>query len=393
MKDQILDIINRFGPRLAGSTAERGAQEYIASQMQLLTDDVHIETCQAPLTAKFGKMKWYAISYMISLVLFLFSPIAALILSLTCGIVVVCDLMRNDGIADFLFPLHTSRNVSATLEPRGTVTSTLMFSGHIDSTQECTWWYKYKTYGAHMTIAAGFLITLYPVFLLWFVISGHYYPVEGGAITTNILIYFLFVLMSPLTLIYFSFHGDIIVDGACDNLSGVIISKNVFSAFADPNNKGKSTLKNTRIRFISFGAEEKGLRGSTAYSKAHLKVLQEENAYLLNTDSVRLASEINIVTGEMMSFVTFDERLVSKTEKAFQTLNIPYKKGALPMGGTDAIPFQQRGVPALSIIGMNMKSLDPTYHTRLDTIDNVEQAALDNVRDGLIELIKEWDNA
>jgi aminopeptidase YwaD len=392
MKDQIQDIITRFGPRLAGSQAERDAQEYIASGMKELTNDVQIETFQAPLKAKFGKMKWYAIGYMISLVLFLFSPVASLVVSLICGIVIVCDLMRNDGIADFLFPLETSRNVSATLEPQGNATSTLIFSGHIDSTQECTWWYKYKKYGAHMTIAAGLLIALFPVFVLWFVASGQIFPAEPGAITVNILIYFLFVLLSPVTVIYFSFHGDIVVEGACDNLSGIIISRNVVSAFADPNNKGKSILKKTRIRFVSFGAEEKGLRGSTAYCKRHLKEMQEENACLLNSDSIRLAGEISIITGEMMSFVSFDEGLVNKTEKAFQAQNIFYKKGRLPMGGTDAIPFQQRGIPALSIIGMNMKSLDPTYHTRLDTIDNVEQEALDNVRDGLIELVKEWDS-
>ena len=389
MKDQIQDIISRFGSRLAGSDTERKAQEYIASQMKQITDDVRIEPFQAPLKAKFGKMKWYALSYMISLILFWFTPLGTLILSTICAIVLVCDLMRNDGIADFLFPMETSINVSATLEPSGEVRSTLIFSGHIDSTQECTWWYRFKTYGAHLTVACGLIISLFPVFMLWFDLSSHLFPT---AASVNNWIYFLFVLLSPVTIIYFTFHGNLVVDGACDNLSGVIISKNVVSAFSDPDHKGRSVLKNTRIRFISFGAEEKGLRGSTAYSKAHLEELIKENASLLNTDSVRLPNEINIVTGELMSFVTFDPSLISKTEKAFQSQNISYKKGALPMGGTDAIPFQQRGIPSLSIIGMNMKSLDPTYHTRLDTIENVDQTALDNVKNGLIQLVKQWDN-
>jgi aminopeptidase YwaD len=183
------------------------------------------------------------------------------------------------------------------------------------------------------------------------------------------------------------------VEGACDNLSGIIISKNVVSAFADPNNKGKSILKNTRLRFISFGAEEKGLRGSTAYCEAHDRELRREDAHLINTDSIRLADQISIVTGEVMNFVTYSTVLIEKTGKAFQSKNIPYKKGKLPMGGTDAVPFQQDAIPSLSIIGMNMKSLDPTYHTRLDVIDNVDQKALDYVRDGLIELVKQWDNA
>jgi hypothetical protein len=390
MKDQIQDMISRFGPRLAGSEAERKAQEYLASQMKKITDDVTIESFQASLTAKFGKMKWYAFSYLTSLFLFWFSPVAAFSLSLCCAVVVVADLMRNDGIADFLFPLKTSYNVSATLEPQNEVRSTLIFTGHIDSTQECTWWYRLKSYGAHVTIGCGLLIASFPLFLGWFILSAHFLP---SAATINMWIYFIYLLLSPLTIIYLSFHGDLVVEGACDNLSGVIISKNVFSSFMDTDHKGRSTLKSTRLRFISFGSEEKGLRGSTAYSKAHLPALRKENAHILNTDSVRLPGEINIVTGELMSFVTFDKNLISLTEQAFQSQNIPYKKGHLPMGGTDAIPFQQRGIPALSIIGMNMKSLDPTYHTRLDTIDNVDQTALDYVKNGLVELVKQWDNS
>ena len=390
MKDQIHDIIARYGPRPAGSDAEKNAQEYLASQMHQLTDDVKIEPFQAPLTAKFGKMKWYAGSYLLSLILFWISPISALILSLLCAIVLVCDLMRNDGIADFLFPLKTSYNVSATLEPQEEVRSTLIFSGHIDSTNECTWWYRLKEYGAHLTIACGLLIASLPIFMIWFVIAAHFFQ---STVDFNTWLYFGYVLLSPLTIIYFSFHGKIVVDGACDNLSGIIISKNVVSHFADPQRKGHSFLKHTRIRFVSFGSEEKGLRGSTAFSIAHLDELLKENAHILNTDSVRLPEEINIVTGELMSFVTFDKALVSKTENAFNSINVPYKKGSLPMGGTDAIPFQQKNIPSLSIIGMNMKSLDPTYHTRLDTIENVDQLALTRVRDGLIELVKQWDNS
>ena len=388
MKDQIQDIIARFGPRLAGSEAEKRAQEYVASLMEKITDDVQVEPFEAPLTAKFGKMKWYAFAYMISLVLYWLSPGIALIVAFLCAIVLVCDLMRNDGIADFLFPLKTSYNVSATLEPQGEVHSTLMFSGHIDSTQECSWWYRLKTYGAHLTIAAGLLIALYPVFLFWDVLSSYVLP---QAAHVNNWIYFVFVLLSPVTIVYYTFHGDIVVEGACDNLSGVIISKNVVSSFADPNHKGKSILKHTRLRFLSFGSEEKGLRGSTAYSEAHIRELRREDAHLLNTDSIRLADHINIITGELMSFVTFDKALIAKTEAAFQNKSIPYKKAALPMGGTDAVPFQQENIPSLSIIGMNTKSLDPTYHTRLDVIDNVDQKALEHVRDGLIELVKQWD--
>ena len=389
MKDEIQDFITRFGPRPAGSEAERKAQEHVANQMLRYTDDVQVLPFQSYLTAKFGKMKGYAMLYMVTLVVFWFSPFAAMIISLINTTVLICDLMRNDGIADFLFPKRTSWNVTATLEPQGEVKSTLIFSGHMDSTNECTWWYRFKQYGAHLTIMAGLVIAFFAFFLVWYVAADYF--IYDDMPPYSFYIYLAFVVLSPVTIIYFTFHGDIVVDGACDNLSGVVLAKNIVSSFADPIHRGKSTLTNTRLRFISFGSEEKGLRGSTEYVAAHLHQLIDDNSHLINIDSVRNPDEISIITGEMMSFVAFDKFLIGETQKAFQAKSIPVKTGMLPMGGTDAIPFQQKNIPALSIIGMNMKSLDPTYHTRLDTIDNVDQKALDYTKTALLELVAQWD--
>ena len=388
MKDQIQDIIARFGPRLAGSQAEKLAQEYIAEKMKGITDAVSIDTFESPLTAKWLKLKWYVLGYMLSLVLFFFSPWSALILAIINATVLICDLMRNDGIADFFFPNLTSWNVTATLEPQDEVQSTLLISGHMDSTKENTWWFRLGKYGGHITVVIGFLIGLLPIVFVLFLLSVAFFP---SAVGFCHYLYFGFVILSPLTFIYFTFQDELVVEGACDNLSGVIIAKEVVEHFADKNQKGKSILKNTRLRFISFGSEEAGLRGSAAYVKKHLTQLKTEKAQLLNIDSVRLPEQVSILTGEMMSFVTFDKNLVAKTKAGFESKNIPYKTGSIPMGATDAIPFQHKGIPALTIIGINMESLDPTYHTRLDITENINEQALQNVRDGLVEMVRNWD--
>ena len=395
MKDQIQDFITRFGPRTAGSDAERKAQEYVANQMLQYTDRVSVEAFQAPLKAKFTKMKFCAMGFMLSLVVFWFSPFAALIISMVNTLVLVCDVMCNEGIADFLFAKQTSLNVTAVLEPQGEVKSTLIFSGHMDSTEECIWWYRLGKPGGPLTMISGLLIAFFPIYLLSHVIiSAAIFQSDSMIkwLIVNNWIYLGFLAFSPITIIYFSFHGDRVVEGACDNLSGVILAKNIVTNFADKSNNGKSVLQNTRLRFISFGAEEKGLRGSTAYIKAHEAEVKNEHSFLINIDSVRLPEEINVITGEAMSFVKYDKALLAKTEEALRNKQIPYKTGKLPMGGTDAASFQLRGVPSLSIIGIGMKSLDPTYHTRLDTIDNVDQRALDNVFAGLVKLVETWDN-
>ncbi|MBS1622966.1 MAG: M28 family peptidase [Bacteroidetes bacterium] len=389
MKDQIQEIISRFGPRPAGSRAEHQAQDYIANDMLRHTDDVQVLSFQAPLTAKFGKMKLYAALYLLALIVFWFSPLAATCIAVLNAIVLVSDLMQNRGLADFLYPQKTSWNVSATLEPQKEVKSTLIFSGHIDSTHECTWWYRFKQYGAHLTIATGLMIVFFAIYLLTYLLADYFIYDDMPDFT--FYVYLFFVIISPLTIIYFTFHGPECVPGACDNLSGIIIAKNVVSAFADPAHRGQSILQHTRLRFLSFGSEEKGLRGSTAYVEDFIDKLRSENAHLVNIDSVRLPDHITLVTGEVMSFVSFDKFLVDQTQKAFKDINIPYKTARLPMGGTDAIPFQQKNIPSMSIIGMDTKKLDPTYHTRLDVTENVDQRALDNTRDALAELVRQWD--
>lgn len=389
MKDQIQDIISRFGPRPAGSEAEHQAQNYIANDMLRCTDDVQVLPFESYLTAKFGKMKLYAALYLMALVVFWFSPLGAAVIAVTNAIILMSDLMQNIGLADFLYPKKTSWNVSATLEPQKEVKSTLIFSGHIDSTNECTWWYRFKQYGAHLTIATGLMMVFFALFLIVYQLGDYFIYDDMPAFT--FYIYLFFVIISPLTIIYFTFHGPECVPGACDNLSGIIIAKNVVSAFADPMHRGQSTLQHTRLRFLSFGSEEKGLRGSTAYVDDFIDKLRSDNAHLVNIDSVRLPDYITLVTGEVMSFVSFDSFLIDKTKKAFEKRGIPYKTARLPMGGTDAIPFQQKNIPSMSIIGMDTKKLDPTYHTRLDVTENVDQNALDNTRDALMELVRQWD--
>ncbi|MFM9500661.1 hypothetical protein ACKI1Q_44755, partial [Streptomyces galilaeus] len=57
-------------------------------------------------------------------------------------------------------------NVIATLEPQGEVRSTLIFSGHMDSTEECIWWYRLGKPAGPLTMMAGLLIAFFPLYLL-----------------------------------------------------------------------------------------------------------------------------------------------------------------------------------------------------------------------------------
>lgn len=379
----ISDIITRFGPRLAGSEAEKNAQLYIAELSRKYTNNVSFLPFNEHLNARFGKLKYYVACYFISLVLFWVSPLAALAVSLLSVFFLVADMtMYRDVLTNFPGKLQTSSNLEAVLEPLGEVKSTLILSGHMDSTREFRWWYKLGELGVKLTVIAGVLMALQVVFNLAYVLTEF----ENGE-----LIWGLFLLFSPITIVYWSMHGDKVVPGAQDNLSGIAIAFDTFKAFADPDNIGKSTLQNTRLKFVSFGSEEPGLCGSRAYAQLKKEELKKENAHLINIDGVRLVDEVAVVERELMNGTKHAPILINGLKESFQQQNLPLKTATVPIGGTDGVSLARIGIPTVTIIGISTKNYDFTYHTRHDIIENIEPKSLENAKNGIIGFVKNWD--
>ena len=278
---------------------------------------------------------------------------------------------------DFLYPKQTSYNVVADIEPTGPATSTVIVAGHMDSVKEFKWWYKLKHTGVVLSVLSGFLI---PFLGLFYLVAVFFPP----SLITDI-VWAFFVLATPVLIVYYDMHGDNVVDGALDNLTGVALAVEMAKVF------GTTRLSNTRVRIISFGAEEAALRGSWAYAKANKEKLIQENAILVNLDTIKEKSELTVVTGELNTLVFFKKELVERLESSFNACNTGYKKILLNVGATDASAFHILGLPAVAIIGMASEKLDPCYHTRLDNTDNLNPDGLMALREVLIHFIEEWD--
>ncbi len=387
----ITDIIHQFGPRPAASHAEKHAQLFMRDKCAELTEQVKLMEFDDYLHARFGKLKYYCALFFISMILYYFSipdilwlKIVALVLSLANTIAFVLDFMTYIVVLQkFPGPLMTSWNVEATLEPKGEVKSTMIVSGHIDSVFEFKWWYKLGQWGSYITVIAGAVMVLFPVFCLLTLV------LPSGA--WSWWVFMVFVVLSPSTVTYFNMHGTEPVDGASDNLSGIAISYTIFKSFADPTVKGKSTLQNTRLKFVSFGSEETGLSGSMNYVKAQKEELKKENAHIINIDGVRLPEHVSVVKRELMSGTTHSKLLIDSLQTSFGAKNIPLKTVTIPIGGTDGVPFARAGLPSVTIIGIAIDKLDPTYHTRRDVVANINPESLENVKNGVTEFLKRWD--
>lgn len=375
-------IILRFGPRKAGSQAERNAQMFFHDHIKKYCHATEIHEFEDALTSKFQSLKVYCIGFYVALILYWFSIPAAFAVALINGIVFFAHFVLFQDWLDFLFPSKRSLNVIGTIEPEQEVKSTLIFSGHMDSTPEFIWWYWLKDWGIRLMLVSGFAFILLPVLYAVIWAAG-----PGNWATTA---WWFFAATVPFTASFFFIHGKRVVDGAQDNLSGVAVADQVAKSLVKD---GESTLQHTRVKVIAFGSEETGLKGSGAYAKSHREELKKEHAHLINLDGILEIDEMHIIDRELSIMQRHDKELVSTMARSFNQHGLPEKIGTIPVGATDASSFTRNGLPALSIVGMGMGNLHPTYHTRLDTIDCLTPSTLDKMSDILVDFAKEWDRS
>ena len=377
MLSYIDDIITRFGGRYFGSNEEKQAQLYTADILRQYCDKVEVEEFQSALEAHFQSLKGFCTIYLVVLILLKVDVRVAGIVGILNTIFFLGHFVTYRHWLDFLFPKKPSWNVIGDIEPTGEVRDTLIVAGHIDSVKEFKWWYRYKQNGAVMTIVASFLISLLGLYsVLAIFIHADWYGYG----------WWVFALLSPLLIVLFDMHGDSVVHGASDNLTGVAMAVEMAKVYS------KERLKHTRLRIISFGAEEACLRGAWAYSRDHKEQLLKEKAFLFNLDTIKDLEHLTIGSSETNTLVFYKKENVKLVQDAFAAAGVPVKTLPLMVGASDASAFHINGIPAVCVIGMDSGKLDPTYHTRLDVIENINPLALEAMKKVLIQFITTWDN-
>ncbi len=383
-------IIERFGPRSPGSNAERQAQQWVAQQFETLAgpEQVHVQRFRASMTAKFVSLKLFVTLFVVSMVLAWFSlPLAGAIGLLNTVVFLGHFVLYRDWL-DPLFAKSDSSNVIATLEPSGKVRSTLIVAGHVDSATEFQWWYRFGQAGITATVLAGFVLVLSGLYLGIAALAGSEFATPAVRFP-----WFLFALLAPLQLTNWSMHGDRVVDGAIDNLSGLAVAWGLGRHFAKPGALGQNTLQHTRIKLVSFGSEECGLKGSRALVREFEQQLRAENAVLLNMESFKDDQNLTILTGEAFTGARYPRALNDRLGAAMREAGCSFTETTLMVGATDATSFANRGLPATCVIGLTSNKLDPTYHTRLDNMQHLERSGMEAMVRVLVRFTEAWDSA
>ncbi|MCP4122363.1 MAG: M28 family peptidase, partial [Bacteroidetes bacterium] len=277
MVSLIQTIIERFGGRVAGTEAEREAQHYVEGVLDSYCDSVEWHEFTSALEAKFHSLKGFCITFVAAIILFAWNPYVAASVAVINAVLFFGHFVAFKDWLDFLYKQRSSCNVIGKIEPEGEVRSTIVVSGHIDSVREFQWWYRLKHIGGVLTTISGFLIVIQgPTYLA----AALCMAALGYLPTIFTVFWWSHIILAPVLITFYTIHGNRKVEGALDNLTGVALSVEMAKVFG-----GQERLKHTRLKIISFGSEETGLRGARKYVEEHLDELRSEGAVNFNIDT------------------------------------------------------------------------------------------------------------
>ncbi len=314
---------------------------------------------------------------------------AALALSIIAPLPFLLEFVLYREFVDPLFAKKTSVNVIGTLHKPGTseVKRLLILSGHHDSAWENTW-LRFLGYGFYFAVATMFLGSIAMLAMSTIqmagVITGNASAVRCGTLGWALLAYPIVPAIIFGTFYTRGGKNGGTVPGAADNLSACALAVALCRFLV----RNPSYVPDgTEIRFISFGSEEAGLRGSRRYVERHLEELKRLDVRMLNFETVA-HPEIPILTSDQSGSVKNAPEMVQSAVAAAERARVPYQVRAATLGiGSDAGPFSEAGLKATTLLPFKVpQQMVAFYHQKWDGPEVLTIEPLLNV----LKLALEW---
>ncbi|MED4202490.1 M28 family peptidase [Neobacillus mesonae] len=134
----------------------------------------------------------------------------------------------------------------------------------------------------------------------------------------------------------------------------------------------KNVPTDTEIRFVTFGAEELGLIGSTYYVNNLSDEDKERVIANFNLDMVGSRDAGDLVLLTLDGKPNLVTELAQASSERLNGAPTPYGQG----GRSDHVPFAEAGIPAALFIH---SPSEPWYHTPEDSIDKISKEKLQDV--------------
>ena len=398
----VKQVCTEVGPGLPGSSQERARAAIMQKELgsHLGTENVITEEFTMAPEAFLGSLPVSALfmlfavllnislerftgmpPWLISAIAFVFSSFSVLLITL--------EFILGFEFIDPLFKKESSINVIGSLCRPGTqnVKRLLILSGHHDSAPGNTW-LRLLGYGFLVFSATWFIgliaMLVISVVQLTGVLTSNASIVHIGTLSWVMLAY----PIAPSIIFAFFFtrgrkNGGT-VPGAADNLSACAL---VVTMCRFLSQNPSFIPYDTEIRFITFGSEEAGLRGSRSYVKRHLDELKSLDAQLLNFETVTYP-EILILSSDVSGTVKNSPEMVQSVVTAAKRAVVPYKVESASLGiANDSGSFSKAGLKATTLLPFKMpQQMVAFYHQKWDVPENLTIEPLLNV----LKLTFEW---
>ena len=184
--------------------------------------------------------------------------------------------------------------------------------------------------------------------------------------------------------------------GAGDNLVSSSMALQIGKILSDAKRSG-NPLKRTRVRIISFDAEEAALKGSKAYVRRHRRELRSIPTYALCPDCIYRMEHLRLLTSDQNGLLTTPRRIVDEVRQIAEQLG--YRPAIVPFtfggGATDAASLLRIGVPALPILGMDTGLVRDglAYHTPQDRVENIDRRLVEATMKIMLAYVLQRDEA
>jgi hypothetical protein len=395
-------VCTEVGPGLPGTPQERARAAILQRELEahLGAGNVTLEEFTLAPGAFLGALRMGGVFTLLAALLSMatgrlpgvspwLTAAAALAFSgVSLGLFIVEFLFSRECI-DPIFPKRPSVNVVGRLLKPGTETvkRLLILSGHHDSAEESTWlrWLGYGFFIAAATGPLGLIAMLgLSLSQLLGLITGQASLVRVEALGWGLLAFP--IGPSIIFALFISRRGKDggTVPGAIDNLAASALAVALCRFLVK---HPDCILPGTEVRFISFGGEEAGLRGSRRYVERHLNELNRLDARLLNFELVA-HPEITILASDVNGAVPHSKVMVNSVVAAAERAGVPHRLKPASLGvGTDAAPFSRAGLKATTLLPFKMpQQFVAFYHQPSDQPEALTIEPLLNV----LKLTLEW---
>jgi hypothetical protein len=155
-------IIDRTGPRLAGTEKSKQAADMLKCEMEGFVDTSEVEEFDLYQGAFLGWIKILVISYVLSIALiWLNYSVIAFALAVLSILILVLQFFFYLPIIDKLFPKRKGYNVVGLIEPKNEVKKQVIISGHHDSARVFNFFiHQPKLYNLRVTGSIALVILL-----------------------------------------------------------------------------------------------------------------------------------------------------------------------------------------------------------------------------------------